>query len=76
MAVHPLAGKTAPADILIDPARLERDYYERRPDLANLNHLVAFGTSLTHSFVTMPNVPSCPHTNPGKSNGRRVATSI
>src|SRR5829696_6902650 len=45
MAVHPLAGKPAPADILIDPARLERDYYARKPDLANPNQLVSFGTS-------------------------------
>jgi phosphoglucomutase len=45
MAVHPLAGKPAPADILIDPARLERDYYERKPDVANPNQLVSFGTS-------------------------------
>src|SRR5688500_17386350 len=45
MAVHPLAGQPAPADILIDPARLERDYYDRKPDPANPNHLVSFGTS-------------------------------
>ena len=45
MAVHPLAGKVAPADILIDPARLERDYYERKPDVSNPNQLVSFGTS-------------------------------
>src|SRR5918993_235101 len=45
MAVHPLAGNPAPADILIDPARLERDYYERKPDVANKNQLVSFGTS-------------------------------
>jgi phosphoglucomutase len=45
MAVHPLAGKPAPADILIDPARLERDYYDRKPDVTNANQLVSFGTS-------------------------------
>ena len=32
MAIHPLAGKPAPADLLIDFAKLEREYYERRPD--------------------------------------------
>ena len=45
MAVHPLAGKPAPADILIDPAKLERDYYERKPDAANPSEIVSFGTS-------------------------------
>src|SRR5688500_116727 len=45
MPLHPLAGKPAPADILIDPAKLERDYYERKPDAANPSELVSFGTS-------------------------------
>jgi phosphoglucomutase len=45
MALHPLAGKPAPANLLIDVAALERDYYERRPDLANPYQLVSFGTS-------------------------------
>src|SRR4051794_17917798 len=45
MALSPLAGKPAPHDLLIDVARLERDYHERRPDLADPNQLVLFGTS-------------------------------
>jgi phosphoglucomutase len=45
MAIHPLAGKAAPAELLIDVSRLERDYYTRQPDLANPNQLVSFGTS-------------------------------
>src|SRR5215470_10690418 len=45
MSVSPLAGKPAPKDLLIDPGRLEREYYERRPDLGNRNQLVSFGTS-------------------------------
>lgn len=45
MAVNPLAGKPAPANLLIDVAKLERDYYEKQPDLANPNQLVSFGTS-------------------------------
>ena len=32
MTVSPLAGKPAPKEMLIDPARLEREYFERRPD--------------------------------------------
>ena len=45
MALNPLAGKLAPATLLIDVAKLERDYYERKPDLADTNQLVSFGTS-------------------------------
>jgi phosphoglucomutase len=45
MATHPLAGKPAPADILIDVPRLEKAYYEGRPDPANPLELVSFGTS-------------------------------
>ena len=45
MAANPLAGKPAPANLLIDVAKLERDYYEKKPDLADANQLVSFGTS-------------------------------
>src|SRR5262245_46563993 len=45
MSMHPMAGKPAPPELLIDVSRLERDYYERRPDLADPNQLVSFGTS-------------------------------
>ena len=45
MAISPLAGKPAPKNLLVDLARLERDYYERNPDVANPNQLVSFGTS-------------------------------
>lgn len=45
MAVHPLAGKPVPAEMLIDPVRLEREYYERQPDTNNPHELVSFGTS-------------------------------
>jgi phosphoglucomutase len=44
-SISPLAGKPAPKEMLIDPARLQRDYYERKPDLSDPNQLVAFGTS-------------------------------
>ena len=43
--VSPLAGKPAPRDILVDLAQLERDYYERQPNLDDPNQLVSFGTS-------------------------------
>ncbi len=45
MALSPLAGKPAPANRLIDVAKLERDYYQRTPDLTDANQLVSFGTS-------------------------------
>src|SRR3954466_13056991 len=41
----PLAGKPPPPEILIDPARRVREYYERTPDLSDPGQLVAFGTS-------------------------------
>jgi phosphoglucomutase len=45
VAVSPLAGKPAPKDLLVDVARLERDYYARTPDLEDPAQRVAFGTS-------------------------------
>ena len=45
MAISPLAGKPAPKALLVDLARLERDYYARQPDVADPNQLVNFGTS-------------------------------
>jgi phosphoglucomutase len=44
-SISPLAGEPAPKDILVDVARLEREYFERRPDLQDPNQLVSFGTS-------------------------------
>jgi len=45
MTISPLAGKPAPKEMLIDVARLEKEYFERRPDLHDPNQLVSFGTS-------------------------------
>src|SRR5581483_5422998 len=45
MALSPLAGKPAPKSLLTDPARLEREFYARRPDPANPLEAVSFGTS-------------------------------
>ena len=44
-ALSPMAGKPAPRSILVDLARLERDYYQRKPDLSDPAQLVSFGTS-------------------------------
>jgi len=43
--ISPLAGKPAPKELLVDVARLEKEYFERRPDLGDPNQLVSFGTS-------------------------------
>ena len=43
--ISPLAGKPAPKEMLVDPARLEKEYYQRQPDLHDPNQLVSFGTS-------------------------------
>ena len=45
MPISPLAGKPPPKELLVDPSRLEREYYERRPDLENPSEMVNFGTS-------------------------------
>jgi phosphoglucomutase len=45
MTISPLAGKPAPKEMLVDVARLEREYYARKPELGDPNQLVSFGTS-------------------------------
>jgi len=45
MRLSPLAGQPAPPQLVIDVARLERDYRERVPDVRDPNQLVSFGTS-------------------------------
>jgi phosphoglucomutase len=57
MAVSSLAGKPALPSMLADLAALERQYYEREPDLGDPTQWVSFGTSghrgssLTGSFT-------------------------
>ena len=43
--VSPLAGKPAPAELLVDLTKLERAYYETSPDVEDPTQLVHFGTS-------------------------------
>src|SRR5712691_10278777 len=45
MTISPLAGKAAPKEMLVDPVRLEQEYYARRPDVGDPNQMVHFGTS-------------------------------
>ena len=45
MALHPLAGKPAPPEMLIDVPALIAAYYTLAPDPGEPSHRVAFGTS-------------------------------
>ena len=45
MAASPLAGKPAPAHLLVDLSALERSYFDRTPDVGDPTQRVAFGTS-------------------------------
>ena len=45
MGISPLAGKAAPKEMLVDLARLEREYQACRPDVSDPNQRVIFGTS-------------------------------
>ncbi len=45
MPLHPLAGKPAPQNILINPITLEDEYFHNTPNPADPAHRVAFGTS-------------------------------
>ncbi len=56
MALHDLAGKLAPRDLLVSVPRLVTAYYTHRPDPRESSHRVSFGTSghrgssFDHSF--------------------------
>ena len=43
--LSPLAGKPAPPEMLVDLSKLERAYFDTRPDVEDPNQLVHFGTS-------------------------------
>ncbi len=45
MPISPLAGKVAPPELLVDLSRLDRAYYERKPNLDDPSQRVSFGTS-------------------------------
>jgi phosphoglucomutase len=44
-SLSPLAGKPAPKELLIDVARMDKEYFEHKPDVRDPNQLVSFGTS-------------------------------
>jgi phosphoglucomutase len=43
--LHRLAGRPASSELLVDVARLTKDFYERTPDLTDPGQRVSFGTS-------------------------------
>ncbi len=43
--VSPMAGKTPSQEMLVDVTRLEREYFERLPDVGDPTQLVSLGTS-------------------------------
>jgi hypothetical protein len=45
MAIHELAGKPVPKELLVNIPRLVSGYYSNVPDISNPSHRVAFGTS-------------------------------
>jgi phosphoglucomutase len=45
LAVHPLAGKTAPESLLVDVAKLTTAYYSEQPNPHEATQRVKFGTS-------------------------------
>jgi len=45
MPLSPLAGKPAPTNLLIDVKKLLADYHDRKPDMADPQQRVSFGTS-------------------------------
>src|SRR5271165_1281392 len=45
VTISPLAGRPAPKEMLVDVARLEQEYFDRRPDISDPDQMVIFGTS-------------------------------
>lgn len=45
MTLHPLAGKPAPKELLVDIDKLRKEYYARKPDITDSAQRVSFGTS-------------------------------
>lgn len=74
--LSPLAGKPAPKEMLIDVARLERDYFERKPDLEDANQLVSLApadTAVRHSTAPLRKPAYCDHNYRPAARDRRAA---
>src|SRR5258705_12854971 len=51
MSAHPLAGKPAPKDLLIDVNKFEEAFYASKPDPPDVNQLVSFGDIAVRLFT-------------------------
>ena len=73
MTISPLAGKPAPKEMLVDLARLEREYFERKPDLersqsiGQLRHQRA--SRLAAATARSPKPTSSPSRRPSATTG-------
>ena len=61
MALHPLAGKPVPPELVPNIPRLMSAYYTRKPDLNNPAQRVGFGTSghrgsVSYTHLTLPTI--------------------
>src|SRR5215510_1721434 len=45
MSIHPLAGQSAPRELLVDLDKLNKEYCARKPDVTDSAQRVSFGTS-------------------------------
>ena len=52
MKIHPLAGKPAPQDLLVDIDKSRKEYYARKPDITD---------SRQSGLVSAPAVTGAPH---------------
>ena len=59
MDISLLAGRPAPKEMLVDLSRLEKEYFERRPDLKDPTQRVSFGTS-TSAIADLPSTARSP----------------
>jgi phosphoglucomutase len=79
MTISPLAGKPAPKEMLVDVARLEREYFARKPDPQDPAQGVHFGTSghrgsslqgsFTEAHILATTQAICDHRNAKRIDG-------
>ena len=72
MKIHPLAGKPAPPEMLIDVAKLERDYFDIQPDPATRTSSSASAPAATaarRSTARSPRRTSSPSPRRSASTG-------
>ena len=77
--ISPLAGKPAPKEILVDLARLERDYYQRVPDMENAAQRVSLAPAATGGRlcrVLLPRPISSPSPRPSATTVNSRAPTV